>query len=116
VASAFIALRDGSNRVADFNTLVAAMNIGIIRAESIGPAAVEVFRAAQQALLRADQIYESLRIYTFTPADLIDVAKGVQGYSEVLDGSTEAQMKAAAEEGDRRLARGIHTRLPGATH
>lgn len=117
VAQSFIALRDGSNRIGDFNTLAAAFNIAIVRAESIGEPAVEVFRAAQQALLRADQTYDAMKVYWFSQSDMVDLAKGVQGYSELLAMSTEPQMKAAIAEAERRLQEGIHARLPGqATH
>lgn len=111
VAQAFMALRDGSNRIGDFNTLAAAFNIGIVRAESIGEPAVEVFRAGQQALLRADQTYDAMKVYVFTQADLVDLAKGVQGYSELLAMSTEGQMTAAIKEAERRLGVGLHARL-----
>jgi len=107
VAEAFIGLRDGSNQVAQYNRLAAAMNIGIVRSESIGEGAVEVFRAAQQALLDADAIYEALRCYTFTPGALVALAKGVQGYSELLAMSTPAQMEQARAECARRLGAGI---------
>lgn len=107
VAEAFIGLRDGSNQVAQYNRLAAAMNIGIVRSELISEGAVEVFRAAQQALLDADAIYEALRCYTFTPAGLVDLAKGIQGYSELLSMSTPAQMEQARAECARRLEAGI---------
>ena len=115
VAGAFIALRDGSNRVRDFNDLAAAFNIGIVRAEQIGQQAVEVFRAAQQALLRADQTYDALKVYVFTQADLVDLAKGVAAYAEVLQESSEKQITDAIKEAERRLAVGVHARI-GNTH
>jgi hypothetical protein len=111
VADAFIGLRDGSNNVGQYNRLAAAMNIGIVRSESIGEGAVEVFRAAQRALLDADAIYEALHCYTFTPAGLVDLAKGVQGYSELPKMSTPAQMEQARAECARRLAAG-HSLAP----
>lgn len=116
VAGSFIALRDGSNRVSDFNTLAGAVNIGLVRSEGMDMSVEAIFRNAQQALLRADQIFDSLRVYSFTPADLVDLAKAVQGYGEMLQTSSEKQMKAAIEEADRRLATGLHARLPGSTH
>lgn len=106
VASAFMALRDGSNKPADFNTLATAMNIGVVRAEALCQQDVEVFQAAQRALVDADTIYGSLRAYIFTPAALVDLAKGVQGYSELLKMSTPAQMEKAGNEVERRLAVG----------
>jgi len=116
VAGAFLRLRDGSNSVGDFNTLANAINIGLVRSESMDRGTEEVFQRTQQALLRADQIYESLRVYTFTPAELVDLAKGVHAYSDVLKRSTEQQMKAAIEECERRLVRGMHAKLAGLTH
>jgi hypothetical protein len=116
VAGAFTQLRGGSNSVGDYNTLAGALNIGMVRAEQIGQEAVEVFRAALKALLRADQTYESLKVYVFTQADLVDLAKAVQGYSEILKTSTEQQMNSAIAEAERRLAVGIHARLPGSAH
>lgn len=115
VANAFISLRDGSNRIADFNLLVSAMNIGMIRAETIGDQAVKVFREAQQALVAADEVYGSLRCYIFTPDALIAIAKGVQAYSELLNETTPEQMEKAGNEVERRLATGIIARS-GNTH
>jgi hypothetical protein len=113
VASAFIALRDGSNRVDDFNTLCNACNIGIVRAESVSTGAVEVFRNAIQVLLRANQTFDSLKVFVFTPADKIDLAKAVAAYGEILATTSEAALRAAIAEAERRLASGIHARLQG---
>lgn len=115
VANAFIALRDGSNQVADFNILATAMNIGVVRAEAMCQEDVEVFQSAQRALIEADAIYGSLRAYIFTPAALVDMAKGVQAYSELLKMSTPAQMEKAGNEVERRLAVG-HLATNGAVH
>lgn len=112
VASAFIALRDGSNRVADFNLLANAMNIGAIRAEAVGPAAVEVFSKAKETMMEVDSIFETMRFYSFSQAQLIDVAKAVQGYSELLKTSTPAQMEAAGNESERRKAAGFLLKHP----
>lgn len=106
VAMAFIALRDGSNSPKDFNTLAMAMNMGAIRAESIGQAEFDVFDHAKQALLDADSTYDTMKIYTFTQGALVDLAKGVQGYSELLATSTQEQMEACGKESQRRLAAG----------
>jgi hypothetical protein len=106
VANAFIALRDGSNLVSDFNLLSSAMNIGVVRAEKVSQQAVEVFQTAQRALVDADALYGSFRFYSFTQGALIDLAKGVQGYSELLQMSTPEQMEAAGTECERRLAGG----------
>lgn len=112
VVEAFIGLRDGSNSIAHYNRLAAAMNIGIVRSEAIGEGAVEVFRGAQRALLDADAIYGALRCYTFTPGALVDLAKGVQGYFELLEMSTPAQMEAARVACAKRLEDG-HALTPG---
>lgn len=106
VSSAFIALRDGSNSTADFNTLASILNIGSIRAETVGRDAVQVFDEAKTALMEADAIYESLRCYIFTPGQLVSLAKAVQGYSELLKMSTPAQMEEAGNESERRKAAG----------
>lgn len=111
VGNAFIALRDGGNRPADFNTLAGAMNIGLIRAESFGDGAEQVFRQAQGALLQADQAYSVLHTYTFDGSGLIALAKGVQGYSELLFSSTPEQMQAAMAECEKRLGLGYVAKL-----
>jgi hypothetical protein len=116
VANAFMALRDGSNRIADWNALSHAFNIGIVLAEKVGEAEVDVFRNAMQALLRADQTYEAMKAYYFTQADLVDLAKAVTGYGELLKTSSEQKVKAAIAECERRLAAGVHARLPGGIH
>lgn len=116
VALAFIGLRDGSNRVADYNALANALNVGMVLAERVGQAEADVFGAAIQAMLRADQTYDAMKVYTFTQADLVDLAKGVHGYSELLKTSSEQKVRAAIAECERRLAAGTHARLPGAVH
>jgi len=106
VASAFIGLRDGSNSIADFNTMAGAMNIAAIRAESMGQETFNVFDQAKLALMDADAMYDSLKCYIFTPGGLIDLAKGVTGCADMMENSTPEQMQAAFEESQRRLARG----------
>lgn len=112
VASAFMALRDGSNSIADFNLLASAINIGAIRAESLGPAEQEVFSNAKVAMMEVDSIYETMRLFSFSQAQLVDVAKAVQGYSDLLKTSTPAQMEAAGNESERRKAAGYLLKHP----
>lgn len=112
VASAFIGLRDGSNSIADFNLLASAINIGAIRAESMTAAEVEVFSNAKVAMMEVDAIYETMRFYSFSQAQLVDVAKAVQGYSDLLKTSTPAQMEAAGDESERRKAAGFLLKHP----
>lgn len=113
VANAFIALRDGSNRTSDFNTLIGAMNIGMVCAESIGDGAVEVFRRAQQALLAAESPFPTVVGYTFNSVALEDLAKAIQAYAQILNETTPEQMKGALGEVERRLQKGIHAKQHG---
>lgn len=110
VVDAFMGLKNGSNRVDHFNTLAAVVNIGLVLAESQGQAEVEVFQRAQQALLQADATYDALRSYHLNMAILMDIARGVQGYSELLLKATPEQMKQAGAECDRRLALGCEAK------
>lgn len=116
VAQAFVRLRDGANRVADYNALAGAFNIGMVLAERVGQAEVDVFGAAIQALLRANQTYDSLQTFYFSQTDLVDLAKGVTGYGELLKTSSEQKVRAAIEVCEQRLAAGVHARLPGGVH
>lgn len=111
VENAFIALRDGSNRTSDFNTLIGAMNIGMVCAESIGDGAVEVFRKAQRALLEAESPYPTLAKFTFDPVGLIDLARAIEAYSQILSETSPTQMQGALREVERRLAAGRHVTL-----
>jgi hypothetical protein len=112
VAGAFVSLRDGSNSIADFNALSNAVNIGLVRSEKLDPGTEEVFKLAQRALLRADQHYGAMGLYVFTQLDLVDIAKGVTAYADLLKTSTERQMREAIQEAERRLSAGMHAKLP----
>jgi hypothetical protein len=111
IVQSFMALRSGSNLVMHYNRLRQMLNIGIVRAEKLGDAEVEVFRRAQQALMEADKTYDAFKVWTFSGVGLIDIAKAIEGYHDILQRSSQDQMEAAGTEAERREAVGVLTRV-----
>ena len=106
VRTAWHHLCNGSGTTDDFDRVAMAMNICLVRAESIGPDAVEVATRAQDALVTMQQRY--LRLHRFGPdADaLAHVPIALQLYDELLRMSSPLQLETALAEAYQRIADG----------
>lgn len=108
IVQAFRELQAGSSDLHLFDILTQTMNLGIVRAEKVGRAEVEVFLAARDALLKVEETYPALKVFTFDFATFNAIARGIQGYDDLLAKSTPQQMEAAMAECHRRLNSGHH--------
>lgn len=115
VHDAFARLRNGSTDTDLFDRLAAVLNVGLVRSEAIGPQGVEVFKAAQQALMRADEIFGSHGRYGFTGAGLEAMKHGIALYEEILRASTPRQMHDAQMECMRRIHTGHYDQAKAST-
>jgi hypothetical protein len=115
VQDAFMQLRKGSTDPDIFDRLAAVLNVGLVRAESIGQPAVEVFQAGQRALMECDAIFGRHRKFGFTGPGLLAMQEAVDLYEQILRLSTPLQMAKAQEECMRRVMAGHFEQAPAAT-
>lgn len=106
VHSAFEAVRTGGTDVDQFDRLAAVLNVGMVRSEAIGEVGVEVFKAAQAALMEADALYGRHGRYGFTGPGLEAMKEAIALYEQLLRLSTPLQMTKVQEECMRRLRAG----------
>lgn len=106
VHDAFAQLRNGSKDPDLFDRLAAVLNVGLVRSEDIGQQGVEVFKAAQAALMEADRIFATHLHYGFTGPGLEAMRGAIALYEEILQASTPLQMHQAQEECMRRIRAG----------
>jgi hypothetical protein len=99
-------LKIGSGTGQDYDRVGAAMNVGLIRAESIGQALVDAFLAAGQAMLECSRIHQRHGKFGFTGPHLLTMNAAMDLYEETLAMSSPNQMDAAAQEGADRIRRG----------
>jgi hypothetical protein len=106
VHDAFARLRSGETDPDLFDRLAVVLNVGLIRCESIGQVGVDVFKAAQAALMEADDIYSRHGRYGFTGQGLDAMKEAVALYEEILAASSPLQMAKAQNEVMRRIKDG----------
>jgi hypothetical protein len=103
---AYEALKTGAGTDDDYDTVSAMVNVGLVRAESIGEALVDVFKEGGQAMLECERIRRRHGRYGFTGPHLQVMSTALDAYEQVLSMSSRNQMADAGAEADRRLARG----------
>jgi hypothetical protein len=106
---AYERLKSGGGSEADFDRVGAALNIGLIRAESIGQPLVEAFKHAGEAMLESVTLCRKHGKFGFSGPGLLHMNAGMDLYEEVLALSSPNQMEAAAQEGAARIRRGHFT-------
>lgn len=106
VRTAWHHLCTGTGTTAHFDAVATAMNICLVRSESIGEDAVEVAQRAQAAMVAMQQRY--LRCARLGPdaAALADVPLGLDLYDELLRMSSPLQLETALAEVSDRIANG----------
>lgn len=104
VRTAYQRMREGNGTDADFDTVGAALNVAVIRAEKIGKPLEEAISAGMGALLEADR---GQGRYTFTGPGILSMNAAVELYEEILRNSTPRQMQEATQEGFRRIRAGL---------
>lgn len=103
VRTAFEVLKSGHGEPKDFDRLAGAINIGLIRAESIDPLAEQTMQAGIDAMKRCDGIWLRHGRYGFTGPDLTAIADAVELYEGILRMSKPRQMEEALNESARRM-------------
>jgi len=103
IHDAFAHLRSGGQDYDLFDRIAVCMNVGLVRSESIGPEGVELFKAAQDALMDAARIREAHGKFGFTGLGLEALKEAVALYEELLALSSPLQMNAAQNEVIRRI-------------
>lgn len=99
-------LKAGHGTADDFDKLSAVVNVGLVRAESIGRALVEAFKDAGEAMLECARIHERHGKFGFTGPHLLAMNAAMDLYADVLAMSSPNQMHAAALESSRRIRLG----------
>lgn len=115
VHDAFVHLRTGGTDPDKFDRIAAVLNVGLVRSERIGPEGVEVFKAAQAALMQCDQIYGAHRRFGFTGPGLQDMKDAIELYEAILRESTPRQMADAQQECIRRIQKGQYEQAAAVT-
>lgn len=89
---AFEKLKSGTEDHAQFERLAAAINVGLVRAESIDPLAEQTMVAGVQAMMTCGGIFERHGRYGFTGPDLLTMNDALDLYESILRLSTPKQM------------------------
>lgn len=105
IHDAFDCMRAGTADQDLFDRLAIVLNVGLVRSEQIGPAGVEVFRAAQEGLRESAEIAGRHGRYGFSGPGLEALRQAVALYEEILAASSPLQMARAQDEVMRRFRR-----------
>ena len=109
---AFNRLRDGQGTENDFDRVSMMLNIGMIRAESIGFDLVEVMKRGQEAFVRMKDRYLRGLSFGFDADGLRDAPEALDAYESVLDASSPLQMLMAIREAYKRITNGDLLGMP----
>lgn len=115
VHTAFDSLSKGGSDVDQFDRMAAVLNVGLIRSESIGQGAVDMFKRAQAALMECDDLFGRHRKFGFTGPGLEAMKDAIALYEQLLKNSTPRQMHDAQLECVRRVQAGQYEQAQAAT-
>lgn len=105
---AYESLRTGRGEEADFHTLAGAVNVAMVRAETINPLAEQTAITARDALMRCWQRHQASGRWGFDGPALQDLPPALDLYEQLLALSTPQQMQDAMAETIRRMESGNH--------
>lgn len=115
VDAAFEHLSSGGSDVDQFDRMAAVLNVGMVRCEEIGQRGVDVFKAAQAALMQCDELFGRHKRFGFTGPGLEAVRDAIALYADILRASSPLQMSKAQEECMRRVRAGQFQQAAAAT-
>jgi len=115
VHDAFAQLRNGTTECDLFDRIAAVLNVGVVRSEAIGKEGVQVFQAAQAALMECDDLFGRHKRFGFTGPGLEAMKEAIALYEEILRASTPLQMAKAQEECVRRVRAGHYEQAAAVT-
>ena len=99
-------MRNGVAETYDFDTLAGAMNICLVRGESIDQLCVETAKRAQDALMRAFYRNKITGKWGFDGPALQDIPIGIDLYEQMLALSTPMQMQSVMKTTIERMNKG----------
>ena len=111
VKLAYERLRTGVGCEDDFHTLAAAVNVAMIRAESIDPMAEQTAVNARDALLRCLVRHSTTGRWGFDGPALQDLPPAIDMHEQLVALSTPLQMETAQREARRRMEAGLVARV-----
>lgn len=100
---AFEKLKIGTGDEEQFVLLAAAINVGLIRAESIDPLAAETMVRGVQALNNCAAIHQRHGRFGFAGPDLVGMEDALNLYEDILRLSTPKQMLYALDAAAQRM-------------
>ena len=106
VRIAFESFRRGEGEDSDFYTLAAAINVTMIRSESIDPLCVETAQRAQAALMRILARQSRIGRWGIDGQALQDIPPAIDLYEQIMQLSTPLQMADAIRETNARMRAG----------
>lgn len=106
VRVAFDCLRTGEGKEVHFHTLAAAVNVALIRSESVDQLCVETCQRAQHALMAVLARSQRLGKWGLDAAGLQDIPPAIDLHEQLLELSTPLQMQKAFNETIRRMNAG----------
>ena len=112
VRMAFESLRSGKGEETDFHTRAAAVNVSLIRSESIDQLCVETCQRAQDALMSVLARSKRIGKWGLDAAGLQDIPPAMDLHEQLLELSTPHQMQAAMRETLRRMEAGHGIEVP----
>ena len=112
VRIAFESLRSGKGEETDFHTLAAAVNVSLIRSESIDQLCVETCQRAQDALMSVLARSKRINKWGLDAAGLQDIPPAMDLHEQLLELSTPHQMQQAMRETLRRMEAGHGIEVP----
>jgi hypothetical protein len=103
---AYEKLKIGNATDFEYDRVGAAVNVGLVRAESIGQPLVDAFKAAGEAMLECARRQKASGKYGFSGPNLLSMNAAMDLYEQLLGLSSPNQMHSAQMEAYRRLTAG----------
>ena len=98
----FEAIKTGAGSEQDFHDLAAAVNVTIVRSETVDPLCEQTAIAARDALLRTHDRFQKSGRWGFDGPALGEIADGIDLHEQLIRNSTPLQMIDALREVIRR--------------
>lgn len=102
VRMAYEHLKTGDGQQHDYQIVIHAVNVGMVRAEAISPHLVSYFLAGGEAMLESARLHTTHGRYGFTGPGILAMNAALEFYEQMLQLSSPNQMHDAAIEVERR--------------
>ena len=98
-------LKKGTGNYGDYADLADAINVSMVRAEQIGPQAIDMLGLARDAMVRTAKRFADTGRWGFDGPAITEVTDAVDFYDQLLQLSTPLQMHESINEVRRRCNR-----------